>query len=278
MLKNLFKKTKKYVAIDVGGTNIRGALIDENGKILSEIEHFKTEKTKELLLTQILIIIKQHTQKTNEAKIAIPGIIKEQKIVEIPNLNIKNWDLNKELDRHGIKTTIMNDLEAAWKAEEADTVIYVGTGIGSATNGKNTELGRTTKINLSTGKIKCYDTKFLNKIKLEKNEYLLEDMVSGKGISKTNKKHELYAKELAEKAKIQEKAQRELEEAGEYLGESLIEYDKKQKQPHKYVIGGTLGKNEHYFKGIQNKFPNIEKSKYNTSETIMKGLTKLPTS
>ena len=36
---------KKALAIDVGGTKIYNAIIDENGKIVSEIEKHSTPKT-----------------------------------------------------------------------------------------------------------------------------------------------------------------------------------------------------------------------------------------
>ena len=52
---------KKYIGVDVGGTTVKAALVDENGKILrrSSIPTLATRKSDELI-ADIIAQIKEH--------------------------------------------------------------------------------------------------------------------------------------------------------------------------------------------------------------------------
>ena len=56
---------KKALAIDVGGTKIYSAIIDETGKILSEIEKHATPKTLEEIRLTFKNIIKKYESEVN---------------------------------------------------------------------------------------------------------------------------------------------------------------------------------------------------------------------
>lgn len=136
---------KYAVAVDIGGTNTRVALINENYEILKR-EQFSTDKNDP---SQTLSLIKQHIdafhEKIEEVGMSCPGPLDllEGKIITTPNLNEKwhDYAVSKELEKliH-IPVYLENDANLAALAEATigegksyDVVQYltVSTGLGA---------------------------------------------------------------------------------------------------------------------------------------------------
>ncbi len=138
----------KVIGIDIGGTNLRGAIVDKEGnihnrmKILSEANHGI-----DVLIDNLVGFIKDISQgeKLNDIGIGIPGIIdsKDGVITQAPNIsNVNNYPLRAVLNNklgENINVVIENDANCAalgewWMgaAKEVNSmlIITMGTGIG----------------------------------------------------------------------------------------------------------------------------------------------------
>lgn len=277
-------KIQPQILIDLGATNCRATLRTQTGKKILPIinptqQQTKVQKNKKQVLKAIKKTTKNYLKITKNPpiKIAIPGIIKQNKVT-IPNLKIKNWNLKKDLQKifNTNKIHIINDAVATYKGEKTNgTIIRIGTGIGAAENNKNIELGRS--ITLPKYKFTGYTN----------HPKILENFSSGLALKKIGEKKGLkikctpneYAQKINQLTKKNNKlAKKILTEAGETLGHAINSYHqhKKHKNTHEYIISGSLGLNQHYFKGIQKTSKlNIKKSKHKNSEAIYQGLTKI---
>lgn len=128
---------KKVIAIDIGGTNIRIALV-ENNKIF-KLEKFKTSNTKkEFLRTLINGIKKLDSSRVIGIGVSIAGPVKSGIIKNPPNLPLKNFDIRKFLKKIFKKRVeVENDANCAALAElnfgikkKNFVVITLGTGVG----------------------------------------------------------------------------------------------------------------------------------------------------
>ncbi|XBG76900.1 ROK family protein [Enterococcus cecorum] len=63
---------EQYLIIDVGGTNIKSALMTENGKIISK-KQLSTAKNLEDFQAQILSLVAEVTEKIHGVAFSIPG-------------------------------------------------------------------------------------------------------------------------------------------------------------------------------------------------------------
>ena len=141
------------IGIDIGGSHIGIALINENNEIIKKTE-MDIEK-KETIESDILTIIDYYIGKFKENnKIELIGIaspgnpkIDELAIYNIVNLGIEKLELKNILEKYKIPIKLKNDSKAAGLAEFKygslqnynDAVfLCLGTGIGSAVffNGK----------------------------------------------------------------------------------------------------------------------------------------------
>lgn len=153
---------KKVLGIDVGGTGIKGAIVDlDSGELLTDRIKLKTQKpaTPKSVLRQVKELIDRLGYKGDLMGIGFPSVIKNGKSLTAANIDPSWIDFDiqaffkKEL---GKKVVILNDADAAGLAEftysksisrEGLTIfLTIGTGIGSAVfyNGvliPNTEFG-----------------------------------------------------------------------------------------------------------------------------------------
>ena len=119
------------IGIDVGGTNIRIAVVDEDGNLYEVIKESTKAKTIEGLKEQILDLInKVDYKKYNVCGIGIgvPGPVKpDGTVIYIPNLNIStSFNLKSMIeDVVGLPVYVGNDANVAGLAEA-----YVGNGKG----------------------------------------------------------------------------------------------------------------------------------------------------
>ncbi len=127
----------KIIALDIGGTSIRCALVEKNK--ISRLVRCETPKDKKEFLNKILELIQSFDSK--EVKgigVGYPGVIDNGIIRKAPNVPIKNFDLKKYLNKKFNKRIeILNDVNCVALAESKlgckkknFFVIALGTGIG----------------------------------------------------------------------------------------------------------------------------------------------------
>ncbi|MFH1521900.1 MAG: ROK family protein [archaeon] len=207
-------KKKNIIAFDIGGTSIRCGLV-RNNKILKLIQ-CETPKTKKLLLNKICELTDGFMDE-NVVGIGIgfPAPIKNGIVKNSPNVQLKNFNLKKYMEKKFKKRVeIANDVDCIALAElklgikkNDFFVIALGTGIGggivvdgklhSGGGGYGSELGHII-INGKDFESLWKETK--SKIKKEfGKEILIRDLVKMKN----------------------KKAKKILEEAADYLGEGI---------------------------------------------------------
>ena len=144
------------IGIDIGGSHIATGLVDKSGRIISKesrdinISNIKEEKRVENLILEIIeneinyLLEKKDYTKEDITKIgiAVPGSPKDTKIRNLVNLNIKEFDLGKELkDKYNVNVKIKNDGKCAGIAEKKYgslkkykdcAFLCIGTGVGSS--------------------------------------------------------------------------------------------------------------------------------------------------
>jgi len=127
----------KIVAVDLGGTNLRVALV-KNGKILKLVKN-KTPKTKQALLNVMVDSISQVMDKNVKGiGVGSPGPLKDGIIKNTPNLPLKNFNLQAFLKKKfKKKVVIQNDAtcvalsEVHYGAKKKNFfILTLGTGIG----------------------------------------------------------------------------------------------------------------------------------------------------
>lgn len=134
------------IGIDIGGSHIGMALVDNKGKIVEKIEEDIISDKKEIknflkeyISKNLNYFIKKEKQ-IDLIGIAAPGKSNGNRIQNLVNLGIKEMDFSVILDKYNIPYQIKNDSKAAAIAEERygalqnykDSVfLCIGTGIGS---------------------------------------------------------------------------------------------------------------------------------------------------
>lgn len=148
---------KFYFCIDVGGTDIKGGIIDETYNVLCEDKISSYEiRTNGTLDKSILNIIKILEDKSglqiNSSSglgIGLPGLVDDKKIKYLGNLNLKEYDIIGKLKKKiTVPIKISNDAEVALLAEQkigagkgynnfALLTLGTGVGLGLVINGQN---------------------------------------------------------------------------------------------------------------------------------------------
>lgn len=137
---------KKYLSLDVGGTNVKYGILTEKGDILFK-DKFPTEKNKTSFLRSIEILVNKYKVEENIQGIALsmPGVIdtKRGHLVTAGALfELYNFPLKAELEKlTGLPVSVENDVNCVALAEkwlgngkdsENFICIAIGTGIGGA--------------------------------------------------------------------------------------------------------------------------------------------------
>lgn len=134
------------IGIDLGGSHIAIAVISDNKNIIEKFETdiVSKENIKEFIENTIIEQVDKFDNKYHieDIGIAVPGIVKNQKIANLFNLGIGEYDLVKKLNNYGYKNVkIKNDGVCAAIAEMKfgslktytnSVFICLGTGIGGA--------------------------------------------------------------------------------------------------------------------------------------------------
>jgi glucokinase len=136
------------VGIDIGGTKILGALVDEHGQILFEAKVPSPAQDPDLMVSTVVDLIKEVSSHATSpvvcAGVAAAGFIdaNQSTILYAPNLNWRNEPFRDRLQVHlDIPLVIENDANAAGWAEykfgagrgtKDMVMLTLGTGVGGA--------------------------------------------------------------------------------------------------------------------------------------------------
>lgn len=149
---SLFEGGKNMnIGIDIGGSHIGLGLVNDKGEIIEKIEKNiqKTADMENILVNYIVenvkILLKHKDLKLSQIEkigIAIPGVIKQNRVYNSNNLGLNDFDLVEKLQTHfNTKIQIRNDAKCAAICEKKygalkkynDCVfLCMGTGIGGA--------------------------------------------------------------------------------------------------------------------------------------------------
>ena len=148
------------IGIDLGGSHMAIGLVDENRKIIEKYEKDFTEQDKkniinvveEYIFKIIQDIKNRYPNEIEKIGIAVPGTVKDGKIIKTVNLNINNYDITSTLKENlNLPVFLANDGKCACIAEYNNLVekenlskdlnillLNIGTGIGGGViyNGK----------------------------------------------------------------------------------------------------------------------------------------------
>ncbi|MBU3923653.1 MAG: ROK family protein, partial [Nanoarchaeota archaeon] len=127
----------KIIAVDLGGTNLRIALIKEN-KILGYIKE-RTPITSDGIKKRIFELVENYmSDDVKGIAVASPGPLKNGTIMNPPNLPLRNYNLKKALEKKfKVPAVVKNDADCVAYAElmlgyrrKNFIVLTLGTGIG----------------------------------------------------------------------------------------------------------------------------------------------------
>lgn len=132
---------KKALALDVGGTKIYNAIINENGEIISEIEKHATPKTFDEIKKTFIEIIKRHENDVDVIAFSTCGAVNNQnsKILGSTGNIAKGYPQMPFLELSTKPVFVENDANcAAWAEHEigasvncpTSVMITLGTGVG----------------------------------------------------------------------------------------------------------------------------------------------------
>lgn len=278
---------KKYVVgVDLGGTKVYTALVDEDGKIKKEIE-LKTEAHKgtERVVDNIFITIEAVIAEVSRDDIlaigiGTPGLLDIQKgtIIEATNLPFVNYNLINAIEsKFGIKTFLDNDGNVATIGEYifgagrgTKNMLYVtastGIGAGVIINGEiyrghtsnAVEIGHITLLkggprcrcgNLGCAEALASGTAIVNRAK---------DAIASNADTKLKIYKDITAKDVFKEAEAGDFVAKQIQDqALQYLGITIANvvmiFD-----PEKIIIGGGIVKaGEKVFEAIYNEVKSI---------------------
>lgn len=137
---------KKYLSMDIGGTNIKYGILTEEGEILFK-DKFPTEKNKEKFLENIKKLADKYkkTEDIQGIALSMPGVIDTKRghlITAGALFELYDFPLKEELEKMtGLPVFIENDVNCValaekWLGNGKDSknfiCIAIGTGIGGA--------------------------------------------------------------------------------------------------------------------------------------------------
>ena len=137
---------KYYIGIDLGGTNIAGGLVDENGKIFKKISvPTEVERGESAIIDNIADLCGKICDESNiklsqveKIGIGVPGTVDSENgmIMFACNLNFNKVSIKPIEEKCGVSVKILNDADAAAYGEyvasgsKADSFICITLGTG----------------------------------------------------------------------------------------------------------------------------------------------------
>ena len=131
----------RILAIDIGGTGLKAAILSFDGEMLTERLRTETPHpaTREALLTALMKLV-EPLPAYDLVSVGFPGVVRNGTIITAPNLGteeMKGLDLASELKKRlGKPTRVINDADmqgyGAIKGKGLEMVVTLGTGFGSS--------------------------------------------------------------------------------------------------------------------------------------------------
>jgi polyphosphate glucokinase len=131
----------RILAIDIGGTGLKAAVVDKDGRFLSERNRIPTpHPSPPKALLKALDELVEGLPRWNRISIGFPGYVKKGRIVTAPNLGTKQWSgyaLEEKLaNRFKAPAKLVNDADmqglAVISGKGLEFVVTLGTGFGTA--------------------------------------------------------------------------------------------------------------------------------------------------
>lgn len=131
----------RILAIDVGGTGLKAAILSSEGEMLTERLRVETpHPCKQDDLVDALVKLVEPLAGFDFVSVGFPGVVRHGKIITAPNLGTKElggFDLAATLEeRLGKPVRVINDADmqgfGAIEGKGLEMVITLGTGFGSA--------------------------------------------------------------------------------------------------------------------------------------------------
>ena len=135
------KQVKQILAIDIGATGLKTAIIDDQGRLLSEHLRAPTpHPCPPRKLVKALVAMAKPLGKFDCISIGFPGVVRGPRVLTAPNLGTELWagyDLAGILSKKlGKPARIANDADmqglAVVKGKGLELVVTLGTGFGTA--------------------------------------------------------------------------------------------------------------------------------------------------
>lgn len=250
------------ISIDIGGTNIRIAVIDQDLNVLYFVKEKTIRENEKLFLDNVITMVKKISIQQYNPKaisIGVAGRVRnENTIDELPNIGIKNVDLATLLnDEFHLPVFIRNDAEMAVIAHANSSTgklykrvyfVTISTGLGGALS--------------IDGEVANYikeigHTPFLYKGKL----YDLESIVAGRGIIKLASMNGLTissARELFDLVKTKDPLAESIFEDWINLIEDFFKFVHEALRPDVYFIGGGfMNEKELFFERLKRDLPGL---------------------
>jgi polyphosphate glucokinase len=131
----------RTLAIDIGGTGIKGSILDGHGKMVAERIRVKTPypfRPKNLLM--IIQKIARSLPTYDRVSMGFPGVVRDGHIITAPHFNTKHWqgyplaDRVSQLLKKPAKALNDADVQGfgAIKGRGLEVVLTLGTGVGSS--------------------------------------------------------------------------------------------------------------------------------------------------
>jgi polyphosphate glucokinase len=131
----------KILAIDIGGTGLKAAVLNYDGEMVTERVRIKTPHpcTPEILLEALIKLVEPFSG-YDFVSVGFPGVVRKGKIITAPNLGteaLRGFDLRAALEqRLGKPVRVVNDADmqglGVIEGHGVEMVITLGTGFGTA--------------------------------------------------------------------------------------------------------------------------------------------------
>jgi polyphosphate glucokinase len=131
----------RTLAIDVGGSHLKAAILDDDGEMISERLAVDTPpQCPPALMVKTLARLVEPLKPFDRVSVGFPGVVRRGTILTAANLDTKAWkyfDLDTALtERLGKPVRVLNDADmqglGAIRGSGVEVVITLGTGLGSS--------------------------------------------------------------------------------------------------------------------------------------------------
>ena len=250
----------KVLAFDIGGTNMRLALINENFEIEKCVIKPTPVNDKEVFLKQALSIVDEFPLDNVIAMGAgVPGVVdpKTGKIIILPNVGISDIEFGKIIkEKYNLDLYLRNDAQMACIAEAA--------------LGRGKEFERVFFVTISTGlggslcvneEIQDYLTEVGHTLFKYKDGYQEFEIAGGHNIAKLAKLNNSpiqTGKELFEKVEAGDKDALNLLNEWKYIIKSYFKLMNDSYYPDIFVVtGGFMKAKKWFFEDLKASFPEV---------------------